>query len=434
MNQIDRVIQENLALMVPTPDFKFEAVIAVGSYQIKAMAVYLNSIREDYVSANYEERITTLALLPSDYNKIVMYGHSDITIKMTTIVVNGKERISKIYRAVLLNLRDPSLENNNADRAMVSQQDAHSVSMISFQLFDPASYELRMAYYDTISPNKCTGDVLKAALAKTRLVDKYNKQDSVGQIQMDDGYLPTKRSIIIPPGTRLLDLGRYLQKEYGVYSQGLGMFLKNRTWFVFPPFTRLKENTDGWKLVIINAPANRYRKLDRTYYISGKTVTLILTGEVKHTDTTDHDALIEGTGVRYADPAKLLSKPGSVDGTTALKQNPKERMTEYNAMAYKSKFSNAKFLDNPFTANGATSSSDLAARGGSYIEGTWERSIPEFLLPGMPVVFITQDGTSIRKMPGTLVGVETLTSSPHGGLIEQTHSTMSKLTMYLRDK
>lgn len=434
MNQIDRIIQENLPLMVGSPDFRYEAVIAVGSHQITAMRVYMNSIREDYVAARYEERVLALVMKPSDYAKIVMYGHSDLTVKLTSITADESQRSVKIYRGVLLDLRDVGLENNNADRSRIEQQDAIGLSLVSIQLIDPASYELRLTYYDNISPDGIAANELKSALAKTRLVDKYNKQDSIGQLQMDDSFITTKRNIIIPPGTRLLDLGEVLQRDHGIYSQGFGMYLKNRTWFVFPPYTRLKEKADCWKLVIINVPANRYRKLERSYYIRGKTITLLLTGEVKHKDETDHDALLEGTGVRYSDPGKLMSERGSVDGTKELRQNPKDRMTEYNSMAYKSKFTNAKFSNDPFTSNGAVKASELAARGGSYIEGTWERSIPELLLPGMPVTFITQDGPGIKKLSGTLVGSETLTSSPQGGYLERIHSVMTKLTLYLRDK
>jgi len=431
--QIDRLIEENLKLAVGSPDLEYEAVLSVGSHQIKAMFVFSNSIREDFVNSNFEERICTVVLKPSDYSKVVMYGHSNLFMKLTEKPPHGGKKVSRIYRAVMLDLRDPTIENNNADRSMISESDKANITLTSFQLIDPAVYELMLTRVGGSFPSTAPIDIIKVILGKCRLVDKYNKQDAVGRLEIDDLDVGTKRHVTIPPNIRLFDLAKYLQEKYGVYSQGLGAYLKDRVWYVFPPFTRRKEKADAWKLVIINAPANRNRKLERTYHVRGKTITIIMTGEVRHGDNTDQDALVSGTGVRYSDPTALLrSKPA--DGTEAPRMKPKETMTEYNAVDYVSKFQNAPLADQPFTVNAAKQASALAARGGMYIAGVWERSVPMVLLPGMAVTFITQDGDKIKKLPGTLIGAETLTSNPSGGLIEHTHTSMTNMTLYVRDK
>lgn len=434
MAQIDRLITENLKLAVGAPDLEYQAVLSVGSYQIRAMFVFSNSIREDFVGSGFEERVCTVVLRPSDYSKVVLYGHSSLTLKLSEMPANGGAKRSRIYRAVLLDLRDVGVENNNADRSRMVDVDKANISMVSFQLFDPAVYELLLTTVGGTFPSAKPLDVMKVILGKTRLVDKYNKQDAVGRLEIDELDNGVKRHVVIPPHIKLFNMAGYLQEEYGVYSQGMGAYLKDRVWYIFAPFTRLKEKADTWKLVIINAPANRHRKLENTYHVRGKTITILMTGEVKHTDRSDQDALIEGTGVRYNDPTKLLRKPGEADGTQIPKQSPKDTMTEYVAVDYVSKFEHAPVASTPFTVNASKQSSALAARGGMYVAGVWERSIPEILLPGMPVTFYTQDGDRIKELNGTLIGAETLTSNPSGGLVEHAHSSMTKLTMYLRDK
>lgn len=434
MNQIDVLIEDNLKTMRAAPTLEYEAVLSIGSYQIKMMHVMALSSREDYVRGQYEERMITVTMLPSEYAKLMLYGHADMTMRVTTITPSSQSRIAKTYRAIPAMLRDPTLENNSSQRT-VQDQDNTNISVAHFQLMDPAAYDIRLRQIGTNFHKTRTIDIIRLIFGQTKLVDKYNQTEAVGALQIDTDAITTAPSqVIIPDGTNLITLPQFLQQEYGVYSQGIGCFLKNRTWYVFAPYSRKKATYDIHKLIVINVPGDRYRKLDASYKVDGKTVTIMATGQALHTDNTDADAMIGGTGIRQTDVTKLIHAPGKVDGTSKPALNPQEYMREYQSYEYNKNYINAPMDKNPHTANPSVAASTLAGRNGYYMEVVWERGVGEVLLPGMPVQFMTQDGTKIKIMEGSLVGAEVLSSMTAPGLLEPTHHAMIKLTMFLRDK
>lgn len=434
MNQIDVLIEDNLKTMRAAPVLEYEAVLSIGSYQIKMMHVMALSSREDYVRGQYEERMITVTMLPSQYAKLMLYGHADMTMKVTTVTPASQSRSAKTYRAIPATLRDPTMENNSSQR-VVQDQDATTVSVAHFQLMDPAAYDIRLRQVGANFLKTKTIDVIKLIFGKTKLSDKYNQSEAVGALQIDTDAVATIPSVVvIPDGTNLITLPQFLQKEYGVYSQGIACFLKNRCWYVFAPYSRKKSTYDVRRLVVINVPGDRYRKLNASYKVDGKTVTVMATGQSLHTDNTDADAMIGGTGTRQTDVTKLIHAPGAVDGTSLPKMNPQQYMREYQGYEYNKAYVNAPMADKPHTANTAVQASALAARNGCYMEVVWERGVSEVLLPGMPVQFLTQDGTKIKQMEGTLVGAEMLSTLQTPGLVDPSHQAQIKLTMFLRDK
>lgn len=427
--QFDAMLSQYLAQVEGLPDLDYRAILSVGSHQIEALRVIAKTERENYLNGMFEEIIISLVFEPSAYTEIILHGHEDMSLTLITKSYGTNLSKKRTYRAVLVENRNVKLEGNVQSVDEVQLADKQSLSVVNFQLIDPAAYNLRLQEVGGIFKNANTMSTLKYFLSKIRLVDDFAKQSSVAAITADSTYqVKAFQQLVIPDGTKLQALPDFLQRRYGVFNQGIGCFLKNRCWYIFAPYSIAKATADVDKLVLLNVPPSKYRNLERNFVTKGRTYTILCTGETRHQKRSDTDALNLGTGVRYADSTQLLS--GMTDKSSSPKLTPKGYMTEYRASNYKNDYGHtpmAGMIDNP-----AWYASQLAARGGEIMTVTWERGTTDILTPGMPVQFITPYNVGIKQLSGTLIGVEAFSQVPLGGMVETRHTTQVVLTLFLK--
>lgn len=427
--QFDAMLSQYLAQVEGLPDLDYRAILSVGSHQIEALRVIAKTERENYLNSMFEEILISLVFEPSAYTEIILHGHEDMSLTLITKSYGTNLSKKRTYRAVLVENRNVKLEGNVQSVDEVQLADKQSLSVVNFQLIDPAAYNLRLQEVGGIFKNANTMSTLKYFLSKIRLVDDFAKQSSVAAITADSTYqVKAFQQLVIPDGTKLQALPDFLQRRYGVFNQGIGCFLKNRCWYIFAPYSIAKATADVDKLVLLNVPPSKYRNLERNFVTKGRTYTILCTGETRHQKRSDTDALNLGTGVRYADSTQLLS--GMTDKSSSPKLTPKGYMTEYRSSNYKNDYDHtpmAGMINNP-----AWYASQLAARGGEIMTVTWERGTTDILTPGMPVQFITPYNVGIKQLSGTLIGVEAFSQVPLGGMVETRHTTQVVLTLFLK--
>ena len=432
MAMFDTIINAALANAVRLPDFTGEATLILGQHQIKALRVVAKTDRQDYVNNLFEEIICTIAISAEEYSRIILNAHEDMYMVLSQMPFDGGRKITTRWRAVLTSVSDPSIEANQQFSTQPSEAGKTNISIISFQLLDPAAYNLRLLKVGNTFRNETAINALRYFLSKNTLTNSMGTKDAVSSIVVAPGALTKKHSVVVvDDGTPLSSLPDWLQDKYGVYNQGLGMFLKDRIWYVFAPYAVSQRTDDVSRLVVINAPAGRYRNLEKTFSIVGKTVTIIATGEAKHKRTSDTDALNYGTGVVYASADKLLDGMTDTSGNPVM--TPEKYMVEYRSSRYRNPDDNFHVPKDKFVSNPAIYATHLAAAGGDIISIDWENGFATPLKPGMPVTFISPYKDGIRKYTGTLLGVEEHTSVPLGGLVETRYNTNVKLTMFLKE-
>lgn len=427
--QFDAMLSQYLSQVEGLPDLDYRAVLSVGSHQIEALRVIAKTDRMDFLNGMFEEILITVVFEPSAYSEIILHGHENMSMTLITKSFGTNLTKKRQYRAVLVENRNIKLEGNAQQVDQASLADKMTISIVNFQLIDPAAYNLRLQEVGGIFRNADTMSVLKYYLSKVRLVDEFAKQTSVAAITADTVYQTKKfSSLVVPEGTKLQALPDLLHRRYGVFNQGMGCFLKNRCWFIFAPYSIAKTQSDVDKLVIINVPPSKYRNLERNFVIKGRTYTILCTGETRHQRRSDSDALNLGTGVRYGDSTQLMD--GMTDTSKSPKLTPKAYMTEYRASDYMNAYNHtpmAGLIDNP-----AWYASQLASRGGDYITVTWERGTLDIITPGMPVRFLTSYNEGIKELTGTLIGAEAFSNVPANGMVETRHVVTVKLTLFLK--
>ncbi|AQT27946.1 putative virion structural protein [Vibrio phage pVa-21] len=400
------------------------------------MAVVAFTQRQAYMENMFEECMLSVAIQPSEYSEGVLVGHEDITVKLIERPYEGGTPHVKMFRGILVDVKDEQMEANRADISETGLQDAMSISIITFQLISEAAYDLRLrevAGGQTIFANATAHDVLRYFLVKTRLYDRYSNKESVATINIDELKSDrVYREIKLPEGHPYLGIADYLQDNYGIFPQGMGCFLKGQAWYVFAPFGLSKASTDVRRLILFNAPSARNRSLERNFKVEGNSITVIATGMSKHTKTSDADALNGGTGVRYASLSAIDGAVSTADPATDPLRTPQDYMTEYRSSNYASPYNKTTTAKERFTDNPLKAASELAARGGDLITVTWENGVLDPLVPGMPVKFYYGKAGKVELREGTLINAERLSTIPLSGIIEPRHQSMVQLTVWLK--
>lgn len=430
MDQIDVIIRSNLPTLKGLPQFEYDMTLRIGKMQFNVSRVIAKTTREHYLAALFEVVLVTVIMTPSQLAQLVLPGHANIQATLIKRRSDGSNKVITKYRAIMTDNANPMLMGNNADASRTSEMDMQSVSVVTFQLIRAVNYDLRLRRFaGIVFKNTTPIKVLQHLLAVNMLKDEYEQTETVAAISTEEGFVEKKYpSIEIKESLELMKLPDMLQNNYGIYNQGLGCYFKNRKWHIFAPFGLAKHSAAGNKIVIINAPANRWRGSEINYKVEGRTLTILATGETTHVKSADREALNGGTGVRYADINSLDYTPDSDDP----RSSPKDYMSEYVSSNYDSGYHNAPMIDTGFTGNPAVHASALATRGGDIVEVVWERGDIDLLTPGAAVRFITQNGPGIRDLQGTLIGAEEHSNVPEGGMVELRHVAMVKLTLFIK--
>lgn len=432
-NKLDMVIKHALDGAVGLPDMRYILTVNFRGYQMRSISVVSYRHSENYIDNIFEAVMVDAIFSASDYSGIMMSGHEDITAILETVPYAGGTSTRNKYRAILLNSDDQRIEGNTDTSSNLDTINTQSFAVASFQLMDTAAYDLRMRQVGGIFTNVTPSEVLKFILSKNMLHANYSNQENISSISFDDECYPKKySSVVIPEGTKLVAVGDYLQEKYGIYTTGFGIYLKNKRWFVYSPYNVVKGKRQIKKLVLINAPVNKYSGVEHNFKVEGNTITIVCTGETSMLKTSDTDAMNKGTGTRFADASKLISFGTSDPTDPKPSMHPKEYISEYKGIEYNNSFNNTQMVQGRFSSNPAVPSSKMAASAGTIINTVWNNGLISMLTPAMPVEFIYGKDDKTYTLKGTLLKAELVSSVPSGGIVEPRHRNTVTLSIFLK--
>lgn len=432
ISQIDIIVRDNIVKMREIPPKQWELVINIDDIRIKAHAVASLNMNENYLEDAFGEYTVVAMFQPSDLTNVIFPGANRLEGTLLAKDQLGVVRFTYKYRLVLTNNQDPRMANNNSRSSDVRELNNISMVAVSFQMIDHASFDLRLAQHGDMTQDMHTLDALVYVLSQHQLKDEYGQADAVAGFDITKGYSETKKYVTIKDGTFVKGVSSYLQQRYGIYAQGCSCFLKDKIWYIFPPYGVSSEGdkTKNFRLVVINAPPDKYTNITRNYRLEGTTATIIAAGNTSHKNTSDVDALNGATGVMYAKANTLL-------GGTSRKENgvmsgAEDYMKEYGTNEYRGKEKNIVVPQQAFVSNDAILTTALAAKAGDIVKVVWQHGDIRKLRPGCAVTFITQDERRIKTLYGTLLTAESFTSIPEGGIAERMHVENVVLTLFLK--
>ena len=239
----------------------------------------------------------------------------------------------------------------------------------------------------------------------------------------------TKKHIVIPHGSALLQLHDKLQQAYGIYNHGVNLYLHQQHWYVYPPYRTNRYTQTDYTLDILVLNQQNNTGMDRSYAIKDGKL-FVTVNDIEQKDIKEQAYLNAGNGIRY------LKAQHAWDSWVDVKANKATTSPDTSIEAYlleerKDTRSNVPFSQQRVTDNSARQSSMMAKRKGQLVMCQWDNADPRLLYPGMPLRVRYSDLQGETYLEGTLLRVTSSTSLATGGLVDKRYRTMCHLVCWV---
>ena len=434
MREVNQIISSSTPV-----NFTWNAKLHIGKLNYKPLKVVSIDFLQDFEN-NYSDVIMLSLSISGGMYLTDIYPYKDqleITLSaipmdaVSTLQDTSKSIQTERYAATIKDTGNPLVEGNANFTLTKNALDLTQIFEIHFQLVNKAIQQMR---FISVGGNyrKTTGiDVIKNILTNESKKVKVDSNRKPIGVDIADTYNKTVREhVLIPQGTKLVDIPQYIHvKCGGIYASGLGYYMSNNHWYVYPCYDLTRINKAANVLTIINVPPNMFPSIERTYRQNGKSFVIMATGEVKFSDNSEARQLNNGNGVRFADANSFTNGFGNtVNNKTTL--NRGSNNTEVVVQSRANKINNAPMSSNSITANPYLEYSKLAANNGAIITLVWENSLPSLIEPGTlcKIMYINND--KIKTISGVVLKLHSYVQLKDKGMISTKYVTRTAISIF----
>lgn len=399
------------------------------------------NIRCDFVKA-YTDEFTCMLLIPlGKYARLIYPNRTNLEITLTKSPLReSSEEIqydadleSERYSAILIDGdKSPTVgqgrETNDEDTL-----DLMDILPVSFQLTNKAMEKIRMVSVGLGVRNSTVKSAIRTLLTKeTQNIKVDNKRVLEGVDIVEPNNKTVRDHVLLPQGIKIFDVCDYIQKNMGVYNAGLGSYVRNRIWYVFPLYDTTRFTESKQTLSVLILPRNKFPQLERTYRKKGNSLTILITSETGFKDDSGTQYLNFGNGARFADANKFMEGFNETKDNATLVARAKN-VNEVKIEDRPDKVNLINVTQNKITANPYYEYSKLIGRKGGVFKTIWENSDPSLLTPGMVTRISYYDEGEVREIYATLLGAEH-SSMRMGDFGSQKHAVNSLLHFFVNAK
>jgi hypothetical protein len=421
--------------------YTWAADIHVAGETIRALKVLSLDLDEDFEN-NYSDELLVNVIIPGGtYAKRIYPNKSKIEITLYRIPimeasdVNDPESVlqAERYTATMIDEGNPVVEGGSGNSATEDALNLTSLYQITFQLVNKALEQLRLISVGGNFRNTTIEEVLKALMTtESKRIEVEGSRLPKGVDMVPASNTSQRAHVVIKQGFPLVQVPSYLQKHCGgVYSAGLGYYLKGDFWYVYPSYDTSRFNQADRTLTIINVPPNKFPNIERTYRKDGKNLVILATGEVQFRDDSEVMQLNQGNGVRFANANQFMNGFAKIENNRAMvsrSSNNNEFVVEHRPNGN----NNVRMGSQPITANPFVEYSNLARRQGGILALEWQNSQPSLIYPGMAGKLLYLDKDEIKEVHGVLLKAHHYTQLRGQGLMETRYVSHSVLYFFTK--
>jgi hypothetical protein len=345
--------------------------------------------------------------------KIHKYRHN-LEFTLTKKIIVGAEIDTYIsrYKLVIMN-SDNTVDGSILDYMNEDELNHKGFFLMKCQLINRGLEVLRVKTTGGIYRNKQTKDIILGIVDREAKKIQIDGKSILDKIDITEpANTKENQHIIIPHGTRVLDMPNYLQRNsYGIYPGGLGTYIqeykRENVCFIYPLFDFNKYNKPIPKLIVYGMPTSRYEMVETTWMIDGDLAKIVVGESTKLENDDEKDYMDKGSGFRLPDAQAYMKKP--VEMTKDGPKANRKRLAYEIAIKDRTDGINYASLDEP-SNNPFLKYEQILRRSGNMLTFTWRYSNDEIIYPGMPCKYVFVKGKDIYELNGTIQQIHTVVS------------------------
>jgi hypothetical protein len=324
------------------------------------------------------------------------------------------------------------VEGNGQRPTTREQGDISDMMTVKFQLIDQALEQIRMMSVGGLFRDTPPGELLRYLLTELSKDVKVDESNRVQGVQMVEAHNPEpQKHLVLPHGLPFVELPDFIAKRCAAfYRAGLGVYLQNHVWYVYPLYDSSRFDNEVKTLTLINIPSLAMPATERTFRLTPNQVFALVTGEVRYRDPSEQRQLNQGNGVRFTDARNVMNGfSESQGGRTQVLRAANNH--EYVSQERKSGLNNVHVSSTAITGNVFHELSKMAARSGAILECIWNSSDPSKIFPGMPARYIYEVQGQVYEGKGTVLQAHHFVAMHGQGFSSRRHDTHTRLVVHL---
>lgn len=420
--------------------YTWAAEVHANGETYAALKVVSIDFSEDYERQFGDEIMIRLAIPGGTYAKRIYPFQGQLEVSLYRIPIREASDVTddtaeaqiERYAATLVDTGSIVVEGSGENATSEESLNLTNIIEANFQLINKALQQLRLVLVGGVFRNCTTEDVIKGVLtAESKKLKVEGSRMPVG-VEMVPASNKAKRDhVIIPHGTRLVDVPEYVHKKCGgVYSAGLGYYLRGDYWYVYPCYDVTRFTKSPRTLTVINVPKNKLPRVERTFRQDGNSLVVLATGDTKFSDDSESQQLNHGSGVRFADANEFMTGFVKTQNNKTV-ANRGANTSEFSAFARKDGVVVAPMSQRAINANPYVEYSALARREGGVFAFVWENSMPGAIFPGMVAKVLFMDDTDIREAYGVILKAHHYVQTKGQGLTEVRYVSSTVLSIFV---
>lgn len=344
-------------------------------------------INRDY-DKNLTDEISISILFPPGIWTDEVYPYLD-DIEIT--VMRGSSwsttnQESRRYKAYAKNPTDIRKQSPHLQNVSTDSIDRMDVITLQFQLVPLLIEKLITVQAGTNFVNCKVGDALRTMMMnEASKLDGLQDQDMLQGIDMvESDNQQEYQNIPIPHATKLINLPNYMQKHlYGIYQQGIGHYIQNAMWYVYPLWRVDRRDPQVRFVNIFVTHRDFLRYAEYTYRTEGNDVYLIGTLEGESEELNSAKLLNNGNGIRAVNPnVQSTQESIKVEGNKAIISRA-NNISEFNIVESPNGVQHAPLANKDSNdINIYEQVSRLEGKIGKVYAIVWQNSHPELIKPG----------------------------------------------------
>lgn len=335
------------------------------------------------------------------YSKDVFEHKDNIEVTINT------SRDDKLYSSITYKAILVDVDNNMSGIvANISKEELDMSGMVrvTFQLIEQELELIRVVKISGIYKKMDVGSIMTTIFYNTINKIKIKGTNIIPTINIVKPDNTNKyKHVIIPTGTRLVDLPTYLHDtDYGIYKGDIGLYFKtkvesvnknNLNVYIYPLYSIEKNK---YKELVIYYANTQFSKVNDNNYYNTDEMLKVVASDLDIAEIKQNTIMNKGGAITGNDPDTLLSYSNTVTNDK-LTYNKKIDNTTLNQ---KDGLTNERYVGNE--VNLFKHISRVMSDSMDLVKVTWNYSNSSLLIPGMHVTIYYQKDNKVKKMVGVL--------------------------------